>query len=137
LPFQIALAGPFLGEDQLRPNLVAGQSIRPANYSVPGNQLNPAAFVPSPTGYGDLGRNAGRGPGFAQIDIGLSKTSQITERYGIQLGAQAFNLLNHPNFSNPDGLTTDANFGKSTSTVGNLVGTGTSRQIQLVMKLIF
>jgi outer membrane receptor protein involved in Fe transport len=136
LPFPIAMAAPFLGIDQLRPNYVPGQSIRPANYSVPGNQLNRAAFV-APTLYGNVGRNAGRGPGFAQIDIGLSKTSQITERCGIQLGAQAFNLLNHPNFSNPDGLINDVNFGKSTSTVGNLVGTGTSRQMQLFLKLIF
>ena len=55
----------------------------------------------------------------------------------MQLGAQAFNLMNHPNFANPDGFLSDKNFGKSTSTIGTLVGTGTSRQMQLFMKLIF
>src|SRR5208337_4760599 len=90
LPFAIEVAAPFLGIDQIRPNYVAGQSVRPANYSVPGNQLNINAFSIPPTGaacvdnpapcYGDVPRNAGRGPGFTQIDLGLSKTSQITER---------------------------------------------------------
>ncbi|MBZ5666221.1 MAG: TonB-dependent receptor [Acidobacteriia bacterium] len=138
LPFAIALSGPFLGIDQLRPDYVPGQPVRPANYSVPGNQLNPAAFVASPNGYGNVPRNAGRGPGFAQIDLGLSKTTQVTERFGLQLGAQAFNLMNHPNFANPDGLMSDTStFGKSTSTIGTLVGTGTSRQMQLFLKVIF
>ena len=137
LPFPIALSAPFLGIDQLRPDYVPGQSVRPANYSVPGNQLNHAAFKPSPNGYGNVPRNAGRGPGFTQIDVGFSKTTHLTERYGLQFGAQAFNLMNHPNFANPDGIWNDANFGKSTSTIGTLVGTGTSRQLQLYLKLIF
>ena len=115
LPVNIALAAPFLGIDQLRPNLVPGVSLTPSNYSVPGNQFNAAAFAGQcsmstspyclPAGeHGNTPRNYGRGPGFAQIDLGFSKTSQVTERLGVQLGAQAFNLLNHPNFANPDGL---------------------------------
>jgi hypothetical protein len=138
LPVNIALAPPFLGIDQIRPNLVPGASITPANYSVPGNQFNIHALVPPGAGqYGDLRRNAGRGPGFTQIDFGLSKTTQITERVGIQFGGQLFNLFNHPNFNSPDGYMSDANFGKSTSTVGNQVGPGTSRQAQLFLKFLF
>ncbi len=138
LPVQIALAAPFFGIDQIRPNEVAGQSIRPSNYSAPDNQLNAAAFVAPPSGkLGDTPRNAGRGPGFTQIDFALSKTTPITERLGVQLRGEIFNLLNHPNFANPSGLLNDPNFGKSTSTIGSLVGTGTSRQAQLVVKLIF
>jgi Carboxypeptidase regulatory-like domain/TonB dependent receptor len=148
LPYPIAVAAPFLGTDQIRPNFVPGQTLRPANYSVPGNQLNFNAFSipangpacatnPAPC-YGDVGRNAGRGPGFTQIDFGFSKQTQVTERYGVQFGTQVFNLMNHPNFSNPSGLlTNDPTFGQSTTTVGNLVGTGTSRQIQLFLKVIF
>ena len=138
LPVNIALAAPFLGIDQLRPNLVPGASIKPANYSVPGNQFNIQAFsIPGSGQYGNLGRNAGRGPGYAQIDFGLSKTTQITERMGVQFGGQLFNLLNHPNFNSPDGYMNDANFGKSTTTVGNQVGPGTSRQAQLFLKFLF
>jgi len=138
LPVNIALAGPFLGIDQLRPNLVPGASIRPSGYSVPFNQFNFAAFqAPGLNQYGDLGRNAGRGPGYTQVDLGLSKMAHITERWQVQLGGQMFNLLNHPNFSNPSGLMNDAHFGESTSTVGNKVGPGTSRHVQLFAKFIF
>lgn len=138
LPVNIALAAPFLGIDQLRPNLVPGQSIRPANFSVPSNQFNINAFVAPPAlQYGDLGRNAGRGPGFTQIDLGLAKSTVIKEGLSLQLGSQVFNLMNHPNFSNPDGYLADPTFGQSTSTVGNTVGLGTSRQFQLFAKLIF
>ncbi|HKB99096.1 MAG TPA: TonB-dependent receptor [Terriglobales bacterium] len=138
LPVNIALSAPFFGADQVRPDLVAGQSIKPSNYSVPGNQLNIAAFANPPAfELGNLRRNAGRGPGFTQVDLGLSKTTQITERIGLQMRAELFNLFNHPNFNSPSGLLNDPNFGKSTSTVGDLVGVGTSRQAQLALKFIF
>jgi hypothetical protein len=134
----IALAPPFLGIDQLRPNLVPGQSITPSGYSVPYNQFNINALVaPGPFQYGNLGRNAGRGPGYTQVDLGLSKIGHVTERTSVQFGGQMFNVLNHPNFNTPDGYMSDANFGKSTSTVGNQVGPGTSRQVQLFAKFIF
>jgi outer membrane receptor protein involved in Fe transport len=148
LPFPIEVAAPFLGIDQIRPNFVPGQSIRPSNYSVPFNQININAFSvptndttcahnPVPC-YGDVPRNAGRGPGFTQVDFGLSKQTMVTERYGLQLGATAFNILNHPNFANPSGiLENNLNFGQSTSTVGNKVGPGTSRQIQLFVRMTF
>ena len=138
MPFNIAVADPFLGEDQIRPNLVAGQSLRPSDYNVPSNQINAAALAtPAADEYGTLGRNAGRGPGFTQLDFALSKTTRLTERLGMQLRIEMFDLVNHPNFANPSGILTDPNFGKSTSTIGNLVETGTSRQGQLALKFLF
>jgi outer membrane receptor protein involved in Fe transport len=138
LPVNIALSAPFFGADQVRPDLVPGQSIRPSNYSVPGNQFNIAAFANPPAfELGNLRRNYGRGPGFTQMDLGVSKTTQITERMGFQFRAELFNLFNHPNFNSPSGLLNDPNFGKSTSTVGTRVGPGTSRQAQLAVKFIF
>jgi hypothetical protein len=137
LPVNIAMAAPMLGIDQLRPNFVSGVSIKPENYSAPNNQFNAAAFVASPTGYGDVPRNFGRGPGFAQVDFALSKTGSLSENTKLQFRAEMFNLLNHPNFANPSGNLNDPNFGKSTSTVGSHVGMGTSRQIQLALKLMF
>lgn len=136
LPVNVALSAPFLGIDQLRPNLVTGQSIQGGG--APTDILNPAAFVkPAPGQYGNASRNSGRGSAFAQLDTGLSKTTQVNERFGVQFRAEVFNLLNHPNFANPVGYMDDANFGKATSTIGTHVGTGTSRQAQLALKLIF
>ena len=51
--------------------------------------------------YGNLGRNALSGPTFKQWDLALYKDTQLTERLTMQLRADFFNILNHPNFSNP------------------------------------
>jgi hypothetical protein len=51
--------------------------------------------------FGNLGRNALRGPSFKQMDFAFYKDTQLTERLGMQLRVEVFNLLNHPNFSNP------------------------------------
>jgi len=51
--------------------------------------------------FGTEGRNALIGPAFRQWDLSLVKDTRINERFNIQLRADAFNILNHPNFSNP------------------------------------
>ncbi|MGA7908233.1 MAG: hypothetical protein WCA16_12570, partial [Candidatus Sulfotelmatobacter sp.] len=51
--------------------------------------------------YGNLGRNALTGPTFKQWDLALYKDTALTERLTMQLRADFFNILNHPNFSNP------------------------------------
>lgn len=137
LPVNIALSAPFLGIDQLRPNLVSGASLRPTDYSAL-HQFNAAAFSnPAAGTFGNTPRNYGRGPGFVQLDLSLSKTAKLTESMNLQFRGELFNVLNHPNFANPSGNLDDPNFGKSTGTVGNHVGTGTSRQAQLALKLMF
>jgi hypothetical protein len=144
LPVNIALSAPFLGIDQLRPNLT-GAPLTPANYSVPGNpddvnvrQFNPLAFSKPAAGqYGNTPRNYGRGPGFAEVDMALAKTFHVNERFGIQFRGEMFNLFNHPNFANPVGYYDDVNFGRSTATIGDRVGLGTSRQAQLALKFVF
>lgn len=51
--------------------------------------------------FGTLGRDALRGPNFKQWDLALYKDTRITERLAVQLRADFFNILNHPNFANP------------------------------------
>ncbi len=51
--------------------------------------------------FGNLGRNALRGPSFKEWNFSVFKTTSITERVELQLRAEFFNLLNHPNFANP------------------------------------
>ncbi|MGA2103668.1 MAG: hypothetical protein ABSG34_21330, partial [Candidatus Sulfotelmatobacter sp.] len=51
--------------------------------------------------FGNLGRNALRGPSFKEWNFSVFKNTSITERVELQLRAEFFNLLNHPNFANP------------------------------------
>ncbi len=51
--------------------------------------------------FGNLGRNSLRGPAFHQWDVALYKTTNLGERVSMQLRAEFFNVLNHPNFANP------------------------------------
>jgi len=51
--------------------------------------------------YGNLGRNALQGPPFKQWDLAIYKNTKIAERLTLQFRAEFFNVLNHPNFSNP------------------------------------
>jgi hypothetical protein len=57
--------------------------------------------LPGTRHYGNLGRNALQGPSFKQWDLAIYKNTKISERLALQLRAEFFNLLNHPNFSNP------------------------------------
>ncbi len=57
--------------------------------------------VPGTRHYGTLGRDALRGPGFKQWDLAVYKNTPITERLNLQMRAEFFNVLNHPNFANP------------------------------------
>jgi Carboxypeptidase regulatory-like domain/TonB-dependent Receptor Plug Domain len=56
---------------------------------------------PAPTGYGNAVRNSYRGPDYFNTDFSLRKNFRVTERMALQLGANAYNVLNHPNFQNP------------------------------------
>ncbi|MBZ5636961.1 MAG: TonB-dependent receptor [Acidobacteriia bacterium] len=141
-----------------RPDVVPGVDpyVRTSN----GFWLNPAAFsVPKPGTYGNLGYNALTGPGFAQLDTSVAKRFPVTERVNLELRGEIYNILNHPNFSNPtanlggglpasagSGLqpgqaftTTSASssFGFLGSTVGQYINNGTARQIQVALRLSF
>ncbi len=52
--------------------------------------------------FGNLGRNALVGPSFKEWNFSLFKNTVITEHVVLQLRAEFFNLLNHPNFANPE-----------------------------------
>jgi len=58
--------------------------------------------LPGTRHYGNLGRNSLVGPTYKQWDFALYKNTAISERVKLQLRAEFFNVLNHPNFSNPE-----------------------------------
>jgi outer membrane receptor protein involved in Fe transport len=49
------------------------------------------------TPFGNAPRNGERGPKLNQLNMGLFKTTNITEKFKIQLRLEAFNVLNQPN----------------------------------------
>jgi hypothetical protein len=51
--------------------------------------------------FGNLGRNALRGPNFFWNDFYLTKWFPVTERVKLRIEAQLFNVFNHPNFGLP------------------------------------
>jgi hypothetical protein len=57
--------------------------------------------VPGTRHYGNLGRNSLSGPTYKQWDFAIYKNTAITERMNLQIRADFFNILNHPNFANP------------------------------------
>jgi len=78
--------------------------------------LNPDAFVstvdpstgacfdgdsPANCQFGNLGRNALRGPDFAWSDFYLTKSVALSERVRLRFDTQFFNVFNHPNFGLP------------------------------------
>jgi hypothetical protein len=150
-PVNVTVTGGLFG-GSLRPNLIPGVPVRPADYRLPERQFNPAAFAAPPPGtFGSLGRNALRGPGFSQVDFSVFKNTRLTETVSLQFRTEIFNIFNHPNFADPfSGLNRDplsnslqptASFGQSFQTVGDQLGgqlgAGGPRQIQFALRLIF
>ncbi|HEX3154749.1 MAG TPA: carboxypeptidase-like regulatory domain-containing protein, partial [Candidatus Angelobacter sp.] len=57
--------------------------------------------VPGTLTFGNVGRNSVYGPGFTNMDLALVKNTKISERLNLQLRADAFDVLNHPNYGQP------------------------------------
>jgi hypothetical protein len=142
----LASPGP-LGYALSRPDLVQGKPLWIANSNAAGGKsLNPDAFsVPSPPRQGTEGRNDISGFGLTQADLSFGRKFPITERLNLQFRADAFNVLNHPNFSNPEGLVEFGPFFlKSLSMLNQGLGglnplfqEGGPRSLQLSLKLTF
>jgi hypothetical protein len=104
--------------------------------------FDPTAFqaVSEPTGtFGNTGRNTVDGPGQFNIDFSLIKNTRFG-RYNLEFRAEAFNLLNHPQFNQPNGSIGNAAVGTITTMLPNpacaLCGT-TERNLQFAAKLTF
>jgi hypothetical protein len=90
-----------------------------------GRRLNYAAFQAQPAGVeGSLGRNVISGFGMSQLDLALSRELKISDRAGLQLRVEAFNVFNHPNFADPVKYMDSPLFGQSTSMLNMMLGTG-------------
>ena len=64
--------------------------------------LNPAAFAtPAPGTFGNVPRNALRGPNFSQFDLVFAKKFKFNERTNLEFRTEIFNVFNRTNFDVP------------------------------------
>jgi hypothetical protein len=111
--------------------------------------FNPAAFsAPAYGTVGNVSRDSLTGPGYNDLDLSLSKNTQIDERFRVQFRAEFFNILNHTNLLTPSETVFSAGPTQGTSanqttpavvspTAGVITSAATTRQIQLGLKLLF
>jgi hypothetical protein len=127
-------------------NLVSGVPTYLFGPTYPGGKvLNKAAFtVPAATSAGSAPRNFVRGFGETQINLAARKQFHLGDKISMQFRAEAFNLLNHPNFGYVDPTYTDATFGQATKMLSSSLGTtasqyqqGGPRSMQFALKLLF
>ncbi|HEV8369691.1 MAG TPA: TonB-dependent receptor [Pyrinomonadaceae bacterium] len=99
--FTAVVNGPGGGSSRQtrRPNLISG--VNPY-LDADRNFLNPAAFaIPAAGTFGNLPRNALKGPNFRQFDLILNRRFRFSESRSIEFRTEVFNLFNHANFANP------------------------------------
>jgi hypothetical protein len=125
---------------------LVAQYFNPNVFAEPVSTLSSASAITG--GYvGNASRDGLVGPGFADWDASLLKTTAINDRIRLQFRAEFFNLLNHTNLQLPNevafataptlvgGVYTPAG---PSGTAGTITATAnTSRQIQLGLKLLF
>ncbi len=93
------------------------------------------AFAPVTTAsFGNGRRNSLWGPGDGDLDLGISRTFPIWERFQFELRGEAFNLTNTPNFAIPANSVSTSNFGEITSTFGSAAD---NRVLRVTGKLNF
>jgi hypothetical protein len=83
--------------------------------------------TPIQTDWGNTAPDSFRGPGYVDFDMNLSRNFSIKEKMSLKLGVQAYNVFNHPNFSNPSGTLSSGSLGLITTTIGpptSIYGTG-------------
>jgi hypothetical protein len=120
----------FAGFGTQRPNLV-GDPTLPADQRTPNQWFNTAAFVPAgPLALGTASRNPVRGPSYRDVDLALMRRVPLGGSRAIELRAEVFNLLNTPNFANPNATAGASNFGTITSALD-------PRVAQLAVKFLF
>ncbi len=111
-----------------------------------------SVIVPPALGqFGNMGKNIFCDSGFHDVDLSIFKNFKFRERFGAQFRWELFNLLNQPVISNPWGSGSWLNSGNILGSTGfgapgdtpdvgygnPLIGSGSSRLMQLGLKLTF
>ncbi|HVF47231.1 MAG TPA: hypothetical protein VNA17_06675, partial [Pyrinomonadaceae bacterium] len=103
-----------------RPNINCSASDAVSNASTSNlSVINQDCFSSPLGGFGNLARNAFRGPLQKRFDLSFVKNTKINDRMSFELGFDLFNVFNTVNFANPNSdLQDSVDFGTITNTVG-------------------
>lgn len=126
------------GVATVRPN--ANGSVQLTNNPLGNWFVNPTgAYTLVTNTFGNVSRNSVVGPDFKNFDLSVFKNTKLTEKINLEFHVDAFDLFNHPNYGQP-GRTfspTSTSFGIITGTRFPTGDSGSSRQMQVAMKLKF
>jgi hypothetical protein len=108
-----------------KPDLVNGAPVWLEDPNTPGGRrLNPDAFVPPAEGVtGNLGRNAIRGSGMAQLDAAVERKFRLAGS-DVRFRLQAYNVSNTPSLGDPVRVLTNPLFGQPVSMTNLMLGSG-------------
>src|SRR3984885_12296013 len=96
--------------------------------------FNPNYYAPETIGQvGNAMRRSFSGPGIDNYDMALLKSTAITEATKLQFRAEAFNVFNHAQFTNPNGLVNNTGQGG----FGYVTGANDPRIMQIALKFLF
>lgn len=110
------------------------------------NSLDPSlggVFTAEPLGQiGNAKRRFFHGPGLNNWDLALLKDTKFTESKSLEFRAEAFNIFNHAQFTNPDGNFSDGypsfvNGQNQGGTFGLVSGAHDPRILQIALKFLF
>jgi hypothetical protein len=126
-------------------NVVSAEPLYLHGSQYPGGRvINPSAFSLPESGNGDAPRNFVRGFGATQLNLAARRSFPLHENLVLQFRAEAFNLLNHPNFGYIDPNYGDLTFGQATQMLNQSLGTvaaqyqqGGPRSMQFSLKFKF
>lgn len=101
--------------------------------------------------FGNMGRNVIIGPGFNDVDFSLVKRTKISEHFTHEMRLEAFDVFNHANLGQPGRVAqlvtnpadptgpkiVSPTFGVISTTRFPVGDSGSARQLQVAMKLLF
>jgi hypothetical protein len=132
------------GTGNLRTDTPAGTRIAAGTpLGTPALYFDPCAFsIPTAGFLGTAGRDMLRGPGYAELNSSLVKDTKmgfLGESGMLQIRAEVFNITNHPNFSLPGRQVLPGTPSTNAVNTAGVISTtsGTSRQVQLALKILF
>ena len=120
----------FAGFGTQRPNLIRNPNL-PKNQQTTDQWFDIAAFTTAPQfTVGNASRNPIRAPHYRNIDLGIIKRTNVTEKLNVEFRAEIFNLTNTPPLNSPN-----TSFGSAA--FGTITTAGDPRVIQFGLKLNF